>query len=147
MFFRSIRRWWLDKTTKIVVMTTVSWKDGDVQEYAIRKPSLQFFMFRYEYLDLSVLKDNNVTWNKNQGSMYGTATFHKTEPAKLLWWDKPETILKYCTSPELDLVVNARKALLDYVQPKPKKLPRATAIVDVDFELAQFKLRGGYKEK
>ena len=107
-------------------------------------------MLKYEYLDLSVLNSTTDNWNKNQGSMYGTpheGAVNTTKPSKLLWWDKPETIIKYCVSPDLTQVVDARKALLDYVQPRPKKLPKATEIIDVNFELAQYKLRGGHKEK
>ncbi len=150
VIFKNIRRWWLDKTTKIVVMTT----DGDVEEYAIRKRKfVTLFFFKYEYLDLSLIDNKTFKRNKNQGSMYGDTSgvpnykINVSAKDKIYWWDKPETILKYCVSPDLSLVVDARKALLEYVQPKPKKLPRATEIVDVNFELAQYKLRGGHKEK
>ena len=107
----------------------------------------------YEYLDLSIIDNNAGNWNKNQGSMYGDTTGvpkykrNVSTKDKIHWWDKPETILKYCTSPDLDLVVNAQKALFYYIKPNPQKLPTATAITDVNFELAQFKLRGGHKEK
>lgn len=151
---QSIRRWWLERTTKIVVMTTSSWGDGSVEEYAIRKRRFVTpFFFKYEYLDLSIIDINADNWNKNQGSMYGDALAggpkykrNVSKSDKIHWWDKPETILKYCTSPDLDLVVNAQKALFYYVKPKPKKLPQATEIVDVNFELAQYKLRGGHKD-
>ena len=155
MFIRSIRRWYLERTTSVVVMTTSSRGDGSVEEYAIRKRRFVTpFFFKYEYLDLSIIDINAGNWNKNQGSMYGDASAggpkykrNVSNSDKIHWWDKPETILKYCTSPDLDLVVNAQKALFDFIKPTPQKLPRATEIVDVNFELAQFKLRGGTKEK
>ena len=154
MFFRSIRRWYLEKTTSVVVMTTGIWDGGSVEEYAIRKRKFVFpFFFKYEYLDLSIIDNNAGNWNKNQGSMYGDTTGvpkykrNVSTKDKIHWWDKPETILKYCTSPDLDLVVNAQKSLFYYIKPNPQKLPTATAITDVNFELAQFKLRGGHKEK
>jgi hypothetical protein len=155
VIFKNIRRWWLERTTKIVVMTTSNWGDGSVEEYAVRKRRFVTpFFFKYEYLDLSIIDDNAVNLNKNQGfSMYGDTSgvpnykVNVSAKGKIHWWDKPETILKYCTSPDLNLVVNAQKALFYYIKPKPKKLPQATEIVDVNFELAQYKLRGGHKEK
>ncbi len=150
---QSIRRWWLEKTTKVVVMTTGIWDGGSIEEYAICKRSYQFpLFFNKEYLDLSI---NNFAepsgrgsqnWNKNQGSMYQIPK-GVIKPLAVQWWTQPEHVLKYCTSSDLDKVVKAKKALFDFIKPTPQKLPKATEIVDVNFELAQFKLRGGAKEK
>ena len=117
-----LRRWWLERTTKIVVMTTGIWDGGDIQEYAVRKLSFHpGSMFRYEYLDLS-------------GVGYKTGD---------LWWIKPEHVLKYCTSTDLEQVIDCQQVLFDYVKPSATLLPTSTTVSDVKLELAQFKLRGG----
>lgn len=128
-----LRRWWLEKTTKIVVMTTGLWDGGGIQEYAVRRLSFHpGSMFRYEYLDLS--------------TQQGPSTWHKDKPINMLqinWWIKPEHVLKYCTSSDLELVVKCQQDLFNYVKPDKIPLPTATELSDVKLELAQFKLRGG----
>ena len=161
-----LRQWWLGKTVSIVhvglnyAVRKPHWSilrlliNGDV----------------YEYLDLGIGIDskkeellkgpglygqNQNTYHgvsptaQHQGGVYGMPNTPKEyadalgpAPTTIHWWLTDDTITKYCVSPDLQKVVNARNALLVWKPPTMVRLPKVAKVENVDMELAQQKLSG-----
>ena len=161
-----LRQWWLGKTVSIVhvglnyAVRKPHWSilrlliNGDV----------------YEYLDLGIGIDskkeellkgpglygqNQNTYHgvsptaQHQGGVYGMPNTPKEyadalgpAPTTIHWWLTDDTITKYCVSPDLQKVVNARNALLVWKPPTMGRLPKVAKVENVDMELAQQKLSG-----
>ena len=68
-------------------------------------------------------------------------------PTTIQWWLTDDTITKYCVSPDLQKVVNARNALLVWKPPTMGRLPKVAKVENVDMELAQQKLSGFVSEE
>mgnify|MGYP000029340798 FL=1 len=109
---------------------------------------------------------NNVPWSGGPGrprptgptgtagGVYGMPNTPKEyadalgpKPTNIQWWWTNKTITKYCVSPDLQKVVNARNALLVWKPPTIVRLPKIAKVENVDMELAQQKLSGFVSEE
>jgi hypothetical protein len=89
---------------------------------------------------------------QTQGGVYGMPNTPKeyadalgggySDETTIQWWLTDDTITKYCVSPDLQKVVNARNALLVWEPPTMVRLPKVAKVENVDMELAQQKLSG-----
>lgn len=169
-----LRRWWLGKTVSIVhvglnyAVRKPHWSilrliiNGDVYEYLdlgmselVKGPGLYGQKTR-----------NNVPWSGGPGrprptgptgtagGVYGMPNTPKEyadalgpKPTNIQWWWTESTITKYCVSPDLQKVVNARNALLMWKPPTMVRLPKIAKVENVDMELAQQKLSGFVPEE
>lgn len=166
-----LRRWWLGKTVSIVhvglnyAVRKPHWSilrlliNGDVYEYLdlgigidSKKKELLKGPGLYGQNKQTIPGGNSPT-AQTQGGVYGMPNTPKEyadalgpAPTTIHWWLTDDTITKYCVSPDLQKVVNARNALLAWKPPTMVRLPKVVKVENVPMELAQQKL-SGWKEQ
>ena len=125
-----IKRWWRLRSTEIVNIGNFG--------YAVRQKWPNSVL----YLDLSITQSDS--YHRVKPYTNGTRSTIETQSQvdKVYWWTDATQIKKYCVSPDLEKVIAARNAMVDWRKPVVANMPTAEPIGDEMLELAQYKLRG-----
>lgn len=166
-YMNRLRKWWLGKTVSIVhiglnyAVRKPHWSilrlliNGDVYEYLDLGIGIESGDGPGLYGQKKHRSHRQNTYHgisptaQHQGGVYGMPNTPKEyadalgpAPTTIHWWLTDDTITKYCVSPDLQKVVNARNALLVWKPPTMGRLPKVAKVENVDMELAQQKLSG-----
>jgi hypothetical protein len=166
-YMNRLRKWWLGKTVSIVhiglnyAVRKPHWSilrlliNGDVYEYLDLGIGIESGDGPGLYGQKKHRSHRQYTYHgisptaQTQGGVYGMPNTPKEyadalgpAPTTIQWWLTDDTITKYCVSPDLQKVVNARNALLVWEPPTMVRLPKVAKVENVDMELAQQKLSG-----
>jgi len=130
ILFNKIKRAWLDYTVHIVHIGGT--------EYGVRRT---VFPGRYTYLDLTNTSIAATVVHTVAHNFHGVST---TPSNKILWWSTVQNIRKYCSTVNLEKVIQARENLLNiYSKQVPElSLPPVCLVKNIKLELAQYKLAG-----